>query len=57
MSRATLTITATVDAEDLAAFLADDPQILECVRARLDEVFGDNGAVLSTVDVVDVVIR
>lgn len=50
-----LTITATVDDDDLAAFLADDPDLLACVHARFDEVFGDNGAVLSTV-LVDAVI-
>lgn len=48
---ATLTITATVDDDDLAQFLADDPDLAACVRARMNEVFGDHGAVLTTVDV------
>ena len=46
---ARLTITTTVDNADLAAFLALDEQLTECVRARMNEVFGDDGAVLSSV--------
>jgi hypothetical protein len=54
--RQTLTITATVDTADLGAFLVDDPDLTGCVAARFDEVFGDNGAVLTTVDVTDVTV-
>jgi hypothetical protein len=50
-ARRTITITATVEVDDLEAFLADDPDLLACVDSRFDEVFGDNGAVLSTVRV------
>jgi hypothetical protein len=48
---ANLTITATVDDADLERFLELDAEIRECFGARLSEVFGDDGAVLSTVQV------
>ena len=48
---ATITITATVDEADLATFLASDPDIHGAMRARLNEVFGEGGAVLTTIDV------
>jgi hypothetical protein len=48
---ATITITATVDEADLAAFLVSDPDIHGAMRARLNEVFGEDGAVLTTIDV------
>ena len=48
---ATITIIATVGESDLAAFLASDPDIHGAMRARLNEVFGDDGAVLTTIDV------
>lgn len=51
---ATITITATVDDSDLAAFLKADPDIHGSMRARLSEVFGEDGAILTTVDVREV---
>lgn len=48
---ARLTISVYVDEADLAQFKKDDPEIEACFDARLSEVFGDNGAHLTTIRV------
>lgn len=52
MKTLTLTLTCTVDAEDWEAFKAGTPdpaELLGCFEARLDEIYGDDGSVLTTV--------
>jgi len=48
---ARLIISAYVDDADFARFKAGDPEIEMCFDARLSEVFGDNGAHLTTIRV------
>lgn len=43
-----LTITVAVDNADLDAFTKDDPDLTGSFAARLQEVYGDNGAMLTT---------
>ena len=57
MTTQTVTITATVGSDDLAAFLAEDSDLRGSLEARLDEVYASSGYTLTSLCVAEVTIN